>query len=183
MARRAIPTADRTRAAVAAARHLNSLRMLRPGTRMALYAPTGEEFPTGAVAAAARRRGARLYLPRLGGAFGTMSFGRLQAPMRRNRFGIPEPGRCDRIGAAWMTLILLPLVAFDASGNRLGMGGGHYDRALQFRRRRSHWRGPLLVGLAFDVQQSEPLPIERWDVRLDAVITESGIRWFGRSLP
>ncbi len=82
-----------------------------------------------------------------------------------------------------MTLILLPLVAFDASGNRLGMGGGHYDRALQFRRRRSHWRGPLLVGLAFDVQQSEPLPIERWDVRLDAVITESGIRWFGRSLP
>ena len=73
-----------------------------------------------------------------------------------------------------MDVILLPLLGFDASGTRLGQGGGHYDRALAFARR---GRRPLFVGYGYSAQQCDALPREPHDVRLDAVITEKGLQW------
>jgi 5-formyltetrahydrofolate cyclo-ligase len=94
------------------------------------------------------------------------------AALRRNRYGITEPrGIRHHLAAARLDLVIMPLVAFDADGNRLGMGGGYYDRALA---RRNHRR--ILVGVAFSVQQSPAVPALPWDVPLDIVITEQGRR-------
>jgi len=69
-------------------------------------------------------------------------------------------------------------VGVDAAGRRLGMGGGFYDRALAFRRQRRYWGGPRLVGLAFDCQRAGSVFAEAWDVRLDSLATESGLKHF-----
>jgi len=91
-----------------------------------------------------------------------------------NRFGIPEPPLKHRhIRMPWgLELILLPLVAFDSDCNRLGMGGGFYDRTLAYLRHRCCWRRPRLIGVAHECQRVEGLPVNEWDVALDAVITE-----------
>lgn len=98
-------------------------------------------------------------------------------PLQPNRFGIPEPRR-GRGGALppWsLDLILVPLVGFDADCNRLGMGGGFYDRTLAFLRHRLHWHRPRLIGLAHECQQVNRLEPRPWDVPLDAVATERTI--------
>jgi 5-formyltetrahydrofolate cyclo-ligase len=107
------------------------------------------------------------------GADGRLRFAHLQLPLRRNRYGIAEPVVLKR--PPRLDLILLPLVAFDAQGRRLGMGGGYYDRLLQ-RARAS--RRPLRVGHAFGAQQVAAVPVAAHDVRLDAVVTEQGLRRF-----
>jgi 5-formyltetrahydrofolate cyclo-ligase len=102
-----------------------------------------------------------------------------------NRFGIPEPelGPELGLGPALSTnepatapllptdldLVLVPLVAFDLQGNRLGMGGGFYDRLFATAEGR-----PRLVGVAHDFQRVETLEPMSWDVPLDAVVTASG---------
>jgi 5-formyltetrahydrofolate cyclo-ligase len=75
-------------------------------------------------------------------------------------------------------ILLMPLSAFDASGNRIGYGAGHYDRAIA----RLHDKGmqPRLIGVAFDCQEVEAVPAEAHDVPLDAVVTESGYRTFSK---
>lgn len=90
-----------------------------------------------------------------------------------NRYGIPEPdiAPSSLIAAEAMSLVVVPLVGFDERGNRLGMGGGWYDRSFAFRHERS--APPYLVGAAFALQQVASFAAESWDVRLDAVCTES----------
>ncbi len=91
-----------------------------------------------------------------------------------NRFGIPEPDihPSHWIRARQLNLILLPLVAFDSQGNRLGMGGGFYDRSLEFTRHRKQWHSPHLLGLAHDLQKVDQLPCESWDVPLNMIASE-----------
>ncbi len=102
--------------------------------------------------------------------------------MRPNRFRIPEPRHrvIDLLFARELDLILMPLVGFDDDGNRLGMGGGFYDRTLAFRHARRRWRKPMLIGVAFELQRCPPLPAEPWDVPLDGIVTEDGVRLFER---
>lgn len=94
-----------------------------------------------------------------------------------NRFGIGEPVTPLHQGTRsfGLDLVLMPLVAFDEQGNRLGMGKGYYDRTLEFLQRRNHWRKPRLVGIAFEFQKHDELPPQPWDVPLDAVITEQSV--------
>ncbi|MEI7375924.1 5-formyltetrahydrofolate cyclo-ligase [Dickeya chrysanthemi] len=88
-----------------------------------------------------------------------------------NRLKIQEPRLDvrDVLPVEQLDVLLTPLVAFDAAGQRLGMGGGFYDRTLQ------HWRarGPYPIGLAHDCQQVTALPVESWDVPLPEIITPS----------
>jgi 5-formyltetrahydrofolate cyclo-ligase len=99
-----------------------------------------------------------------------------------NCFGIPEPaGASGRwLRGAELDVVLAPLVAFDRAGHRLGMGGGFYDRTFRFVVRRAEWRRPWIIGLAYDFQRVDALPVERWDVPLHAVVTESGAQLFQR---
>ncbi len=94
-----------------------------------------------------------------------------------NRYGIPEPTiALHQTTPAWgLDLVLMPLVAFDADGNRLGMGKGYYDRTLKFLRHRRHWRKPRLVGIAYEFQKLEQLPQQSWDIPLDAIVTEQAV--------
>ena len=100
--------------------------------------------------------------------------------LKKNRFGIDEPrAQSDEfIEANVLDLVLAPLVAFDASGNRLGMGGGFYDRCFSFKQVAKRGAKPVLCGLAFDCQRVAKLPTENWDTPLDCVATESGIMAF-----
>jgi len=97
-----------------------------------------------------------------------------------NRFGIPEPVMRphNMIDIKRLDLVLMPLVGFDSTGNRLGMGGGFYDRSFAFLRRRQHWRKPKLIGAAYDCQEVKLLSRNPWDVPLSGIMTESGVRLF-----
>jgi len=94
------------------------------------------------------------------------------SPMRANRYGILEPKlNCSQIcPLPALDYLLMPLVAFDKFGNRLGMGGGFYDRTLA-RLHEENWQQPQLIGLAHECQQVDKLPIESWDVPLKTIIT------------
>ena len=100
----------------------------------------------------------------------------------RNRWGILEPDwRPGRwVSARRPSVVLTPLVAFDGGGNRLGQGGGYYDRTFAFRNAARRWRRPLLLGLAYEFQQVGKLEAKPTDVPLDAVITAGQIHEFRR---
>ena len=91
-----------------------------------------------------------------------------ETPMRVNKFAIAEPKLDVRavLPAAELDILFTPLVAFDKSGNRLGMGGGFYDRLL------SNWQQTnfIPVGLAHRCQEVERLPVEAWDVPLSQIL-------------
>lgn len=89
-----------------------------------------------------------------------------------NRYGIPEPDvdRADTLAPEEMALVITPLTGFDTVCRRLGMGGGWYDRSLAFRHRQAP--PPWLVGVGFAAQRVAALPIESWDVAVDAICTE-----------
>ncbi|MCW5581539.1 MAG: 5-formyltetrahydrofolate cyclo-ligase [Luteimonas sp.] len=94
-------------------------------------------------------------------------------PLVANRHGIPEPDvpAGSLLRAEQLDFAVVPLVAFVARGQRLGMGGGWYDRSFAFRRTQAGT--PRLVGAAFSLQRAGTIAAEPWDVPLDAVCTES----------
>ncbi|MGL6350957.1 MAG: 5-formyltetrahydrofolate cyclo-ligase [Aeromonas sp.] len=95
------------------------------------------------------------------------------SPMIRNRYGIEEP-ELDMLHVVphiALDIICTPLVAFDTKGNRLGMGGGYYDRTLASWH--EHKRGPKPLGIAHDCQLVDALPRAVWDVPLPQIITPS----------
>lgn len=88
-----------------------------------------------------------------------------------NRFGIPEPTYESLLSPQDMSLVIMPLVGFAADGQRLGMGGGWYDRSFAFR---SHGKAPpWLVGVGYDEQEfsASALTPQPWDVMPDAICT------------
>ncbi len=97
---------------------------------------------------------------------------------RYNRFHIPEPHIHYRYlkSARYMDLVIMPLVAFDNQGHRLGMGGGFYDRSFAFKNGSWQRKRPVLMGIAYQFQQVDTLPRQPWDVPLDAVVTETRIK-------
>ena len=139
------------------------------------------EFPTDVIIAGLLRQGKAVYVPVVDPQRPrAMRFQRYRPgmPVRRNRFGIVEPvlqGR-QQLPAARLDLVIVPLLGFDRRGGRLGMGGGYYDSHFGFRRDRWRHRKPLLLGLGFDAQRCDRLTLNPWDVSLDGVLTESGIK-------
>jgi 5-formyltetrahydrofolate cyclo-ligase len=95
-------------------------------------------------------------------------------PSTLNRLNIPEPNipLALAIPPARIDLMLIPLVAFDDRGTRLGQGGGFYDRAL------AQERPPCLLGVAYDFQRQPFIPAEAWDIPLTGVVTERGVQWY-----
>ena len=96
--------------------------------------------------------------------------------MRINRFKLPEPDVTDAemLEPESLDLVLVPLVVFDPQLNRIGMGGGYYDRSFEFRKQPG-CNVPALIGVAHELQKVDQLVPEEWDVRLDMVITDAAI--------
>lgn len=175
--RRALTPAARAAAAHQVARNVDRALHLKSHWRIAVYASLPQELDTTPLIELARRRGCRIYLPRIDRqrrARG-MRFIEMQGALRCNRLGIDEPEGSEFLGARWLDLVFLPLVGFDAQGLRLGTGGGFYDRAFAFRRFRRAWHAPRLVGLGYAFQQLERITPAAHDVLMDAVITDKGI--------
>ena len=181
-ARRALSPLEQRRHSAALTRLLGrELHFLR-SRRLAAYWPADGELDPRPLLKRAARGSRQTYLPVLRrGAHRRLWFVRYcpGEPLRLNRFGIPEPQRRrGRIGlAADLDLLLVPLVGFDSDCNRIGMGGGFYDRTLAYLRRRTHWRRPRLIGIAHECQRLERIDPRPWDIPLDAVATERRIYW------
>lgn len=95
-------------------------------------------------------------------------------PTEKGAFGISEPVEGDVLDLAAHDLVLAPLVAFDRTGQRLGQGGGFYDRSLA----RLGDKRPVIVGIAHAFQEVAEIPVEPWDMPLDAVVTETKMTEF-----
>ncbi len=93
--------------------------------------------------------------------------------MEKNHYGIPEPCGSPEILLFNIDLLLLPLVGWDESGNRLGMGAGFYDRALT---PLNQCEVPVRTGVAYQLQRVPKIPDEPWDIRLHMLLSETG--WF-----
>ncbi len=179
-ARRALREPDHWHRSLAAAKAIMRSRFFRAGCRVALYLPFDGEADTAALIAAAWRRGVQVFVPVISDRrHCRLRFYPLSGATVPGEFGISVPRlRLTPIAPQWLNLIVIPLVGVDAKGRRLGMGGGYYDRALAFRRRRRCWKGPHLVGLAFECQRTDVKFADAWDLRLDALATESGMEHF-----
>ena len=90
-------------------------------------------------------------------------------PLRINRYGIPEP---DSKNLIYPDIILVPLVAFDENLNRLGYGGGYYDRIIE---KLSKKKRILKIGLALSVQKINNVPVTKYDKKLDYIVTDKYI--------
>jgi len=178
--RRSLSDSDHRYRSLAAAKAIIRLRMFSAGKRVALYLPFDREPDTAVLIRAARQRGVQIFVPVISDRrHCRLRFFPLQGATSRGAFGIAVPRvRLTPASPQWLDLIVIPLVGVDREGRRLGMGGGYYDRALAFRRRRVHWQGPHLVGLAFDCQRTDSPFADAWDVRLDSLATESGVEHF-----
>ena len=131
--------------------------------------------------------GVALYAPVIAPTQGQMAFYPLTSTttLNANRFNLKEPeieNGVQAVDSSLLDVALVPLLAFDDHGSRLGMGGGYYDRYFAndagLHAGNNHKR-PLIIGIAYDVQRAiGPLVTEPWDIRLNAVVTESGSRFF-----
>lgn len=178
--RAAVPPEEQAAAARRLGAHLAATRFFRVSRRIACYLPNDGEIDTGAVIDHIWNMRKTCWLPVLS----RLTRDRLWfAParpgmeLRPNRYGIPEPVVHARelVRAQELDLILLPLVGFDAAGNRLGMGGGFYDKSLDFLRHRNRWRKPHLLGLAYDFQMLDRLPADEGDVPLAGTVTDRAV--------
>ena len=89
-----------------------------------------------------------------------------------DNLGLSEPVAGDFIAAEKLDLVFTPLVAFDSQNNRIGMGGGYYDRTFSFLKKNSDIDKPVLVGIAFERQRVEKIAPNPWDIRLFSIFTE-----------
>jgi len=121
------------------------------------------------------KRGKNLFLPKIR-TNSKMDFAKTTSNEKflNNQYGIKEPISNNFTDSKFLDLVIVPLVAFDNKGNRIGMGGGYYDREFNYLKKEKKPSKPLLIGVAFDCQKFEKIQQDSWDVSLSNVFTESG---------
>jgi 5-formyltetrahydrofolate cyclo-ligase len=173
--RRAVPPDEAARAAGRIASQLLAEPAVRRARRVALYAALPGEVPSRPFfEALAAQRIPRLFprvLPQHALAFAAVAD---WSELRPGRYGVLEPpAQAEVIRLEEGDLVLVPGVAFDRAGNRLGRGQGCYDRAFPA----SAPRPPLLIGVAYQIQIVAAVPHVETDRRMDAVVSERELNW------
>jgi 5-formyltetrahydrofolate cyclo-ligase len=164
--------AAREAASRAIAARLSELPAWRSARTVALYAPLGAEVDTREIARLAVAAGKRLAWPRLARSGRAMEFAccapaeLVPGPAR----ALEPPASAPALAGASIDLVVVPGVAFDPRGGRLGRGRGHYDATLA-----GLPASVARLGVAFDAQVVEGIPAEPHDVPLDGVVTETRV--------
>lgn len=165
--RKAIPLLLRRVKSRRILRKLSQMAVFRKAEHVAFYYGIAPEVETKPFLKALQDK--KIYLPRIG-LKRSVTFCRVRSfskDLRKGVYGIPEPRAfCKRRPACQMDIIIVPGVAFDKKGGRLGRGGGYYDRLL--------WKARKVfkIGLCFREQTVKKVPVKAHDVRVDKVITD-----------
>ncbi|MGB9430006.1 MAG: 5-formyltetrahydrofolate cyclo-ligase [Gammaproteobacteria bacterium] len=179
--RRALDSAARAHAAQSLAELVSTLSCYQSARCLAAYVAVQGEIDPELLLQRACQEGKQIYLPSLPAErTAPLRFLPWNPGMRMhaNRLGIPEPLVSADVGIApqELDLALVPLVAFDHHGHRLGMGGGFYDRTFAFLKTAT--TKPLLLGLAYEFQRLERIDEASWDVPLTGAVTERHAYFF-----
>lgn len=183
--RRNVSRHDAILAAERLAGRLEDLDELRGPGRLGTYLPVDGEIDPNRGIDRLRERGWQVYLPVIedppprGGA-PSMRFAPWSgdAPMRPNRYGILEPAASPTITALQLDVIVVPCVAIDRDGQRLGFGAGYYDRALEAGAGPAPWdqrSRTVTVAAAYGFQVMDEVAAEAWDVPMDLVLTDEAV--------
>lgn len=170
--RAAIPASERLRASAAIQACVLKLAVFRQAKSVHSYVSFRDEVATLDLIAAALQAGKQVVAPRVAQESRFLQHYALTslAGLRPGRFGIlePDPASCEAVAPQNIDLVLVPGLAFDRRGNRLGYGKGYYDRFL------STTAAPR-IALAFDEQLFARIPAGHADIRVDAIVTPSQI--------
>ena len=140
------------------------------GKIVGCYYPVNFEVDTKDLMIKLQQKGFKISLPVIKKNF-NMDFYKwsFEDPLKINQYGIPEPNSKKLI---YPDVILVPLVAFDNNLNRLGYGGGYYDRVIK---KLSKKKKILKIGLAFSIQKINNIPVTKYDKKLDFIVTDKYI--------
>lgn len=172
--RRNLSTEDRRDASAAIADRVLNSNVFRRARNVGCYIATAHEVDTREIILRARAMKKRIFAPVMTKTQ-RMLFKEVSAngDVCKNSYGIMEPVTGDVIAPKDLDVVLAPCVVFDALGNRIGMGGGYFDRTFAFLRHRRHFFRPKMLGLAFECQKVEKINANPWDIRVFLTITEA----------
>jgi len=152
----------------AAILNLQTLEVFRAARAVGAYMPLPDEVD---ITPLFRIPGKTFFIPAFDDATGRYRMARLTTELKKGRFGIQEPVEPVFAAADELDLIIVPGVAFDRAGRRIGRGGGFYDRLLpQYR--------AVRAGICFDFQCLSAVPEEEHDIQMDFLVTETKILKF-----
>ncbi len=173
-ARRKMSRDERANSSSIICRKVFACREFLAAKAIACYLPMEDEVDTLAIIERVWRAKKQIFVPVLISRK-EMLFREIhpETTLQRNSFGLWEPQTGEIIQARNLDLVITPTVAFDESNNRIGMGGGYYDRHFSFLRYRKHWVSPKLIGVAFACQKIEKISPNVWDIPLYKLIDDT----------
>ena len=152
----------------------NSVKDSYTANKIALYWSVNCEISTNSLISYFLKEGSECFLPVISGdkesKFLEFSFYKRESPLIKNRFGIPEPSESKFVDLNEIDIVFLPCVCFDSRGNRIGMGGGYYDKTLS---KLPDKRNTQLIMLAYDFQEVESCLPEKHDIKANACLTQN----------
>lgn len=146
---------------------------LRRARRIGIYRPLASEIDPRPLAGLLDATHTTLFYPRVAGDTVRFVAARRRARWRRSALGVHEPSGWSH-ALSTLDVLILPLAGFDRAANRIGLGGGFYDRSLASVRDLVY-RSPIRIGLAFECQRVDDIEPRAWDVELAAVVTEAAV--------
>ncbi len=168
--RDALAPEERERAGAAVAARLLALPELSPARTVLVFSSFGSEVPTGPIVQGLAGEGRRVALPRVEGRAMEARTFRPGDPLRRAPFGALEPVDGEVLTPEELDAVVVPGLAFDRRGYRVGYGGGHFDRLLGATRPEA-----LRVGICFAAQLVDEVPAGPGDVPVDVIVTEAEV--------
>lgn len=182
------PEEHRSRSLAACRKAVDFLRFreeIRPGRNLSvmMYVPFKSELDVKPLAEWAWDRGHVVLVPRVMPANRQMHMFRISGwgDLEAGAWGIPEPRKEAEPWRETADILVVPGLAFDHEGRRLGYGGGYYDRFWNRLTREFPDSLPLKMALSFEMQVVPLVPCEEHDLRVDVLITEQAIRKFGKN--
>jgi 5-formyltetrahydrofolate cyclo-ligase len=173
--RAAINTTQQKLASIAAMKLFSATRFFSDNSHFACYAATGHEFELTPLIELIWQVKKKCYLPVVS-TEKSLNFYLYQedSQLSLNQYHIlePLPLPANQISVKKLDLVFVPLLGFNRKGNRLGTGGGYYDRAFALSTSKSHDTKPYFIGVGYAQQEIDDLQGDEWDITLDAVLTE-----------